>query len=146
VIDRFLKATLTQYGHMKSRKSVIAQGGLPFTLEEFRQHVLKFFGDRDGIMLCRYCRKPIAIDSCAVDHAVPLSRGGSVGLENLEFPCARCNSIKGRMTPMAMTKYCIFRDTLPPEDAADLDNRLLIAVKSVAGNNWKRKKAANGMR
>jgi 5-methylcytosine-specific restriction endonuclease McrA len=42
---------------------------------------------------CRICRK--AGVELEVDHIVPLGRGGSNGLENLQTLCVVCNRGKG---------------------------------------------------
>jgi 5-methylcytosine-specific restriction endonuclease McrA len=41
---------------------------------------------------CAYCQ---ASDYIAIDHIIPISRGGSDDLENLQFLCRSCNSSKG---------------------------------------------------
>jgi 5-methylcytosine-specific restriction endonuclease McrA len=47
--------------------------------------------DRDGVA-CTYCGSP---DNITVDHAIPLTRGGTNDLENLTPACKPCNSSKG---------------------------------------------------
>jgi len=71
---------------------------LPFNQKQLGEWVLKIFGGEFGVICCEYCTKPIDLLGCAVDHCVPLHRGGSAGLDNLGVPCAECNNIKGRMT------------------------------------------------
>lgn len=131
----------SRYNSMKQRKTVIALGGLNFTLDQFREHCLKYFGEEDGVVLCRYCRVPVYLTICAVDHAVPLSRGGSIGLENLEFPCDTCNSAKSRLLPNEFVALRAFIKTLDYEAEQDIMRRLSSAVKLAAGKSWHAKKA-----
>lgn len=73
---------------------------LPFDQKQFTAWFLdQFHGNEGGVIRCCYCNRPVDAYSCAVDHAVPLKRSGSPGLENLALPCATCNSIKGQLTP-----------------------------------------------
>lgn len=51
---------------------------------------------------CSCCGKPLQItdpghreDYLTIDHILPVCRGGSNGLENLQGMCSRCNYIKG---------------------------------------------------
>lgn len=45
---------------------------------------------------CSYCRSPaLAGVAMAVDHIIPLARGGSHGRGNLCQACYRCNEFKG---------------------------------------------------
>lgn len=55
---------------------------------------------------CAYCGKPV--DPAAplsdptkgtIDHYVPVSRGGSVGMENWKASCRRCNEGKRNLLP-----------------------------------------------
>lgn len=52
---------------------------------------------------CHYCGKRIAAggdpdyEPITLDHVVPLSRGGAMGIRNIVPACRRCNTIKGSM-------------------------------------------------
>lgn len=48
---------------------------------------------------CPYCGTAIDALSASLDHAMPITRGGSLGLENLTAICAMCNRLKGALTP-----------------------------------------------
>jgi len=47
---------------------------------------------------CRYCGVALGVDA-QVDHAVPVARGGSNDIENLDLICPRCNQEKDSKTP-----------------------------------------------
>ena len=40
---------------------------------------------------CRYCKSK---ENLTIDHKIPLSRGGTDDLSNLQCLCKRCNQIK----------------------------------------------------
>lgn len=47
---------------------------------------------------CYYCATALTPKIYAVDHRVPLARGGRVEFDNLSPACKRCNDTKGEMT------------------------------------------------
>ena len=51
-----------------------------------------------GVRTRCYLSPPTAADYLHKDHRVPLSRGGSDGIDNLAVSCRRCNSDKGTLT------------------------------------------------
>lgn len=51
--------------------------------------------DRDGYA-CKHCGTR---QSLTVDHVIPVSRGGSDEMDNLQTLCGPCNSIKGATLP-----------------------------------------------
>jgi 5-methylcytosine-specific restriction endonuclease McrA len=113
----FLEFTSRQYGNMKNRmrkKLKNKDAELPFSLKDFRADILSVMdGKEDGAILCRYCNTHFTIEGIAVDHAKPLSRGGSPGLENLDYPCRPCNNRKGEMDPVEFKKLLAFLETIP---------------------------------
>jgi hypothetical protein len=64
---------------------------------------------------------------------VPLSRGGSVELDNIGFPCAKCNSRKGSMTPTEFMLLLKFLETGMPLARQDVLSRLEKANALAAG-------------
>lgn len=44
---------------------------------------------------CRYCR---AKENLTIDHKIPIARGGTDELNNLQCLCMRCNGIKSSVT------------------------------------------------
>ena len=57
---------------------------------EAQRHLPALF-ERDG----KACKQCGCTDLLTIDHVVPLSRGGSNELENLQILCNKCNSRKG---------------------------------------------------
>lgn len=115
--SRFMEATLRQYGNMKNRmrkKLKDDKYELPFNLKEYRDDILSVMdGKEDGATECRYCRKFVTVEDLAVDHAKPLSRGGSPGLENLDYTCRPCNNRKGELEIDEFKKLLAFLETIP---------------------------------
>src|SRR5258707_2286140 len=77
---------------------------VPFDKKQFTAWLLdRFHGENGtGVIPCRYCRRPIDVYNCQLDHSVPLARGGPPGLDNLTATCAPCNDIKGKLTAEEM--------------------------------------------
>ncbi len=61
----------------------------------------QFAGKKDALMLALIerdgyqCRKCSGQEDLSIDHIVPLSKGGSDDLDNLQILCKSCNSSKG---------------------------------------------------
>ena len=49
--------------------------------------------------LCMYCMAQLSEDEVVIDHIMPLARGGSNSIDNLQVTCRRCNSIKSDREP-----------------------------------------------
>jgi 5-methylcytosine-specific restriction endonuclease McrA len=62
-----------------------------------------------GVARCTYCNYPVDLFSVNLDHVVPVSLGGSMGLENLVPACEDCNRVKGELTA---TDFRKLRDLL----------------------------------
>jgi hypothetical protein len=130
---QFYDVTRARYSSMSDRMKRKKLPPLPFTLEEFRQDVLSVMGGKeDGPIICRYCKRAFTINEVAVDHANPLSRGGSAGLDNLDYPCRPCNNRKGSMTMDEFTKLLAFLETIPYA-RIDVLKRLEQSVALAAG-------------
>lgn len=133
--SKFMLETKERYrlmGLRNKRKQEL--GPLPFTVELFRVLVLDAMGGKhDGVITCRYCHRPFNFADVAVDHAIPLDRGGSNGLDNLEFPCGPCNDRKADMTPDEYEKLLAFVEKELPFARVTLLKRLQVATKLQAG-------------
>jgi|SRR5579871_1009856 len=123
---------------------------LPFDQKQFAAWFLQqFAGNEGGVIRCCYCNRPVDAYSCVVDHAIPLKRGGSPGLENLALPCETCNSIKGQLTPEEFKDFLdhmvILGNKHGQKPVTDIMSRLEKAVKLAAGmrfNIMQKQKAA----
>lgn len=117
----FTARTQSQYASMKKRCDP------PFTLEEYRAAAW------DGLVVsfgrCSYCRDKITDKTFSPDHTVPLERGGSAGLENINVACCKaCNTVKGRMDGEEYEAFRQFLDSISSEAAS----HLVAAVKTGA--------------
>lgn len=54
---------------------------------------------------CAYCDRPLGLLEVHKDHVIPVSRGGSDGIDNIVPACKPCNSEKHRMTADEYREY-----------------------------------------
>lgn len=93
-----------------------------------RRHFLESLGIRDGHgWTCFYCRTALRDygdnehpNSPAIEHRVPLSRGGSDEMSNLRLACKACNTKKGTKTDVEYTGMPELAQRLTPSGASDL--------------------------
>lgn len=79
---------------------------LPFSEPELLEWMWEKIGTR--AQPCPFCGRPIDILSASLDHDVPVSRGGSVGLNNLVLCCPICNRTKGALTGAEFRAFMAF--------------------------------------
>jgi hypothetical protein len=92
---------VSRFAEKRNKDGRLRQAGrlLPFDLEHLRAWVLEQLGGKsDGCALCYYCRRPLCSQDFYLDHKVPASRAGSLGLDNLAMSCDDCNRSKGGLT------------------------------------------------
>lgn len=129
----FMTLTGSRYEAMDNRMEKKKLPPLPFSKAQFRSHILQLMGGKeDGFIRCRYCLAHFGIKDIAADHAMPLARGGSPGLDNLEYPCKPCNARKGTMNPSEFLALLAFLETIPFA-RIDILKRLEISVQLAAG-------------
>lgn len=137
----FLRVTGQTYDNMQARAIRKGFPGLPFSKDKFRVHVLAAMGGHeDGYFRCRYCNGFFTLEQVAVDHMLPLSRGGGVELENLDYPCKPCNARKGSMPPDKYFRLLKFLDDELPLEKTDVLQRLEISVQLAAADRVRRAK------
>lgn len=142
----FLRVTGQAFDNMLARVTRKGFPGLPFDKDGFREHILAAMGGNyDGYFRCRYCSGYFALEQVAVDHSLPLSRGGGVELENLDYPCKPCNNRKGSMPPDEYFKLLRFLDEEIPLAKTDVLKRLEISVQLAAADRVRRAKEKREM-
>ncbi len=67
--------------------------------------------------LCAYCGRSRNIKYMTVDHIIPLSKGGTDDLDNLQCTCKACNRLKDDMLPSEFTAFvrCILENSIAIE-------------------------------
>lgn len=122
----FMTITGARYRNMVVR---LQKKGLPkpsFTLEEFRRDLLDnvLGGNEDAPIQCRYCQRWFTLDEVDVDHGTALSRGGSTGLDNIDYPCAADNDRKGSLSVAEYKSLRDYLETVHPLARQDVLSRL----------------------
>lgn len=120
----FLRRTYTMYRHMAERADKAA-ASVPFSLEELRdqaEHELGLNGIRQG--LCRYCMAQMKPKTFSLDHRIPIERGGSWDLNNIDVICRSCNTAKGTMTGSEFESVLRVLREMPPATKNDVLGRL----------------------
>lgn len=130
----FMTITGSRYRGMLAR---LERKKLPkpsFTLEEFRRDLLNnvMGGKEDAPIQCRYCLGWFTLAEVDVDHGTALSRGGSTGLDNIDYPCAQDNDRKGSLSVAEYTALLAYLDTVHPLARQDVLSRLEKANKLAA--------------
>lgn len=129
-----------RFAERKSEKTGrITQIGrtLPFSKEQFRDWLIVKLGGEGGVIKCRYCAMWLSINEVVLDHADPVSQGGSLGLDNLDLICHADNSQKGAMRAEsyeALLEWSALN--MRPACRADMLHRLAIAVQLAAQKRW----------
>ena len=133
----FMDLTQSRYDAMMTRlirKKLIVKDQPPFTCDQYRHHVLiALNGKEDGYAQCRYCHGYYSLKDLASDHARSLDEGGSVHLDNIEFPCKQCNLQKGKMNPGDFLEFLDFLEKKLPRARIDILARLAQSVQLAAG-------------
>src|SRR5437660_10077436 len=60
---------------------------IPFKPKQLEAFLLEKYGAEDKPFQCHYCRRWIVLMVAAIDHAIPLGKGGSAGFDNLDAIC-----------------------------------------------------------
>ena len=84
--------SLFHHGYVTARTDILRRTDIDTPIP-YRQNKHILFGQHEG--LCNGCKGDFPFKLFEVDHRVPLSRGGTDHLENLQLLCSSCNRIKG---------------------------------------------------
>lgn len=132
----FVRISGSRFDSMMERltkKKLIPAKVFPFEKNEFRVALLTALGGHyDGCVECPYCGAYVALAEIAADHAVPIDRGGSIGLDNIEFIDHPCNNRKGKMLPAEYRALLKFLEETLPLARIDVLKRLEMSVKLAA--------------
>jgi hypothetical protein len=140
--DVFLKRSSSLYDSMAQRKQAKLAGGLPFSRAEWSCWLLEQLGGTmEGVIKCHYCNLHLHVGLVTPDHKTALSRGGSLGLENLALACAKCNRVKGSCSEDGFRMLIDFLLTLHPSDMSDVLGRLATGGEG-AKALWRRQSKA----
>lgn len=82
----------------KRRAAKTAAGGF-FTVAQIRALYARQVGK------CVYCSEPRPLNQMEADHIVPVSRGGSSWIENIQLLCIHCNRSKNCKTHEEFLEY-----------------------------------------
>lgn len=69
-------------------------------------HIKRRIYDRQN-GLCAYCGQHRNIKYMTVDHIIPLSKGGTDEIDNLQCTCKLCNRLKDNMLPSEFTLFIL---------------------------------------
>ena len=68
---------------------------------------------------CAYCGRHRNIKYMTIDHIIPISKGGTDDMSNLQCTCKACNNLKEDMFPSEFTDFIrhILRNSMEIEKA-----------------------------
>ena len=115
----FMRRSYQAYRALKER----AGEELPFTLNELRILVELAINLKD----CEYLGvlgEKVTSRNFSIDHATPVSRGGTHELENIVVCSHSANLAKGILTRVEFLKVVSVLKEMPPEASADFLGRL----------------------
>lgn len=72
----------------------------------------KIYEKQNG--LCAYCGRRRSRKRMTIDHIIPLSKGGTDDMDNLQCTCKMCNYLKEDMMPHEFTALalCILENSM----------------------------------
>ena len=91
---------LKKHGH-RELEGAKKGAPLPFTLEQYT----KLVGKALSLGECPICELDLTHDNFSPDHSIPLSRGGTSDLSNIQILCWECNEWKGGQATLEFLLY-----------------------------------------
>jgi hypothetical protein len=110
---------------------------VPFTKEQFRSWAMQEVGYQ--AKPCPYCSRPIDVLNMSPDHRIPVSRGGSLALSNLDAICADCNRLKGALTGKEFGAFLDGMRTFPVDAQRDIFKRMRAGAMGLRNRFFDRK-------
>jgi 5-methylcytosine-specific restriction endonuclease McrA len=97
-----------KYWKSGRRQGVLRDPGrtLPFTAADLHSFVMRKVGEK--AVPCPFCDVSIDALNLSLDHDVPTSLGGSIGLDNFVVCCQKCNRAKGQLTGNEFSELLLF--------------------------------------
>lgn len=95
---------------------------LPYSFEEFFDWAWYQYGTQAH--RCPHCTAPIDLVSMQFDHLMPIEKGGSLRLDNMQGLCKGCNELKSSQSPEQFEKLLAFLASVDPEHRRFLEHRL----------------------
>jgi len=89
------------------------------TIEELRMLVFENYGKK-----CKYCEKILKTDTMVFDHIVPISKGGTSNIDNIQLICRTSNGMKGSLNENSFKLLLDWLETVPKELQDDIRIRL----------------------
>jgi 5-methylcytosine-specific restriction endonuclease McrA len=105
---------------------------LPYSFQDFFDWVWRKYGTR--VVQCPWCSASIDFRTMQFDHIEPLSRGGSLNLDNLAGVCEECNALKGEQGPEEFRALINFFSTISNYQRKYLEQRIRAGA---AGNRMR---------
>ncbi len=97
VFNRYQEWSGSEHGRRWRRAlEDLGRTSQPRTPRTYQTHKHTLYGSQEG--RCAGCNVLFPFRNLTVDHVIPLSKGGSDALENLQLLCGACNSTKGSGT------------------------------------------------
>jgi 5-methylcytosine-specific restriction endonuclease McrA len=93
------------------------------TVEELRELLYKMYGTK-----CKYCDKILNINTLVFDHIIPISKGGSSNIDNIQIICKTSNGMKGSLSEENFQIVLDWLETVPEEIKKDISVRLARGV------------------
>ena len=94
------------------------------TIEELRELLYTVYGTP-----CKYCGKKLDTNTLVLDHIIPISKGGSSNINNLQTICRTCNGIKGALEEYQFLTLLEWLESIPEDMRKDIRVRLSRGVR-----------------
>jgi 5-methylcytosine-specific restriction endonuclease McrA len=121
-LDRFARRMLSRCDRWKGglvSRSKKMNVECKVTPDELRQLIYDYYGTN-----CKYCGKRLDINNLVIDHVVPISKGGSSNIDNLQIICKTSNAMKGSLDEHNFILLLEWLNSAPDELKKDISIRL----------------------